>query len=69
MAVATEVIEKLNQLDLRNMQSAMRYIDFLIHEQQKEKEQSAFQFDCWKGQLEYIADDFDDELDVFEDYK
>ena len=64
MAVAAEVNEKLNQLDHLGMESVMRYIDFLIYEQQKEKEQSSLQFDCWKGQLEYVVDDFDDELDV-----
>lgn len=67
MAISAEVIEKMGQLNSSNMQSAVDYIDYLLSQQQPRK--THIEFGCWEGQLKYISDDFDEELDVFEDYR
>lgn len=68
MAVSMEFIEKLNRLDLTNMQAASRYIDFLLYEQERRNRKRRIEFGCWEGQLKHISDHFDDPLDDFEEY-
>lgn len=68
MAVSAEIIEKMGQLNASNMRSAVHFIDFLLNQQQKQR-RTHIDFGCWEGQLEYISEDFDEELDVFEDYR
>lgn len=69
MAISAEVIDKLGQLDSSNMQHAIHYIEYLLNQQKKTPRKTHIEFGCWEGQLRYISDDFDEELDVFEDYR
>ena len=68
MMVSSEVIEKIDQLDFANMQSVIRYIDFLLHEQRNAPRKTHVQLGCLKGHLKYISDDFDARIDDFEEY-
>ena len=69
MAVSAEVIEKMGKLTSSNMEYAIHYIDYLLSQQQQPPRKTHIEFGCWEGQLKYISDDFDDELEVFEDYR
>ena len=69
MAVSAEVIEKLGQPDSSNMQHAVHYIEYLLNQQKNPPRKAHIEFGCWEGQLKRISDDFDEELDVFEDYR
>ena len=68
MAVSAEIIEKLGKLNSSNMEYAVHYIEYLLNQQQTPR-RLHIEFGCWEGQLKQISDDFDEELDVFEDYK
>lgn len=68
MAITVDVIEKINQLDWANMQSAVRFIDFLLHEQQQTPRKTHVKLGCLKGRLKYISEDFDEPIEDFEEY-
>ena len=68
MAITVDVIEKINQLDWTNMQSAVRFIDFLLHEQQQTPRKTHVKLGYLKGRLKYISDDFDEPIEVFKEY-
>ena len=69
MAISAEIIEKMNKLNPSNMRSAVQYIDVLLNQQKQAQRKTHIEFGCWEGQLRYISDDFDEELEVFEDYR
>ena len=68
MAVSADIIEKMGRLNPSNMQYAVHYIDYLLNQQQTPRK-THIEFGCWEGQLKYISDDFDEELEVFGEYK
>lgn len=69
MAVSAEIIEKMGQLNSSNMRHAVHYIEYLLNQQQQPSRKTHIEFGCWEGQLKHISDDFDEELEVFEDYR
>ena len=68
MAVSIEIMDKINQLNWANMQSVVRFIDFLLHEQQQTPIKTRVDLGCLKGHLRYISDDFDEPIEDFEEY-
>ena len=68
MAISAEFMEKLNRLDVTNVQAATRYIDFLLYEQERRHRKTHIEFGCWEGQLKHISEKFDDPIEDFEEY-
>ena len=71
MAMPVSVEQKWRQLNAANQTHATRFIDFLLaqqHDTNVPQSHSRIEFDLWKSEPHYIAEDFDDPLEDFKAY-
>jgi len=69
MAMPESVMERWNALTEDEQAQAASFIDFLLLKRSSQMPgKTHFQFDALKGGLVYIADDFDETPEDFEEY-
>ena len=70
MAVPEKVIQRWNAMTRTEQEQTVDFIDFLLLRRKRESEprRTHFQLDALAGGLEYIADNFDETPEEFEEY-
>ena len=70
MAVPEAVAQRWNEMTKDEQEQAVSFIDFLLlrHRAPYKPKKTQFEFDALAGGLEYIAEDFDNTPEEFEEY-